>query len=160
MDTNYQIGLNQLTQLYDKTLQDLVPPVITTNTTKDFEPDMDKLTSQDNLALSKEDTKAPTLTTSTILETATSLTQKTLDIPMTNKEISELTIGQIYNNTIKTVVAIINDISTLISEKDVITNAEFRRRLLKIFMLKERRMYVGIVLIILSFILYFIDSSA
>lgn len=160
MDTNYQIGLNQLTQLYDKTLQDLIPPVITTSTTKDFEPDMNKLTSQDNLALSEEDTKAPTLTTSAILDTATSLTQKTLNIPMTNKEISELTIGQIYNNTIKTVVAIINDISILLSEKDVLTNAEFRRRLLKIFMLEERRMYVGIVLIILSFILYFIDSSA
>ncbi len=160
MDSNYQLGLNELTQLYDKTIRDLVPPVITTTTTKDFNPSMDRLTSQDSLSLGKDDKNAPTLATSAFLDTASSLTRKTLDIPMTNKEISKLTIGQIYDNTIKTVVSIINDLSQLMSEKDVMTNTEFRRRLVKIFLMKERRMYVGIVLIILSFVLYFIDSSA
>ena len=160
MDTNYQQGLNQLTQLYDKTLASLVPPVITTTTTKDFEPNMNKLVSPDNLSLGKDDKNAPTLATSAFLDTAASISRKTLDIPMTSKEISNLTVGQLYDNTIRTIVAIINDISVLISEKDVITGTEFRRRLFKAFTMKERRMYVGIVLIVLSFVLYFIDSSA
>jgi hypothetical protein len=94
------------------------------------------------------------------MDAAATLEKKTIDLPMTTKEFSKLTIGQIYDNTIKTVVAIINDFSVLVSEKEVITNTEFRRRLLGIFILQERRMYVGVVLIILSFILYFIDSSA
>jgi hypothetical protein len=122
---------------------------------------MNKLTSQDNLDLegAEKQTK-PSIASSALMDAAATLEKKTIDIPMTTKEISKLTIGQIYDNTIKTVVAIINDFSELVSEKEVITNTEFRRRLLGMFLLKERRMYVGIMLILLSFILYFIDSSA
>jgi hypothetical protein len=161
MDTNNNQGLADLTQLYSNTFKELVPPVFTTTTPSDFVPDMNKLTSQDNLDLVGAEKQTKTsIASSALMDAAATLEKKTIDLPMTTKEFSKLTIGQIYDNTIKTVVAIINDFSVLVSEKEVITNTEFRRRLLGIFILQERRMYVGVVLIILSFILYFIDSSA
>ena len=161
MDTNSKQGLAELTQLYSNTFNELVPPVFTTTTTTDYIPDMNKLTSQDNLDLegAEKQTKS-SIASSALMDTAATLEKKTISIPMTTKEFSKLTIGQIYDNTIKTVVSIINDFSELVSEKEVITNTEFRRRLLGMFLLQERRMYVGIILILLSFILYFIDSSA
>ena len=161
MDTNNNQGLAELTQLYSNTFKELVPSVFTTTTPYDFVPDMNKLTSQDNLDLVGAEKQTKTsIASSALMDAAATLEKKTIDLPMTTKEFSKLTIGQIYDNTIKTVVAIINDFSVLVSEKEVITNTEFRRRLLGIFILQERRMYVGVVLIILSFILYFIDSSA
>lgn len=134
-----------------------MPPVITTGTTKDFIPDQKKLTSTESMG---GEEMIPSLTTSAITETAATLEKKTIGIPMIKKDFANLTMGQVYNNTIKTSVSIMNDFGELISEKDVITNTEFRRRLVHMFLMEDRRMYVGILLIVLSFILYFIDSSA
>lgn len=156
-------SLQQLTQSTNNYLQDYIPSVITTTTTTDFIPDVNKLTSTNQLVTDEiadktaEPDLIPTLAETTLTEAATEL-QKT-DVKFTKKEFSKLTINQIYDNTIKTMIAIINDISDLISEKEIITTTEFRRRLVDIFFMKERRMYVGIVLILVSFILYFIDSS-
>lgn len=135
----------------------LGPPIITTGTTQDFMPDMEKLNSTENIGGGE---MVPSLATSTITETAATLEKKTADIPLVKKDISKLTVEQVYNNTIKTSVGIVNDFGDLISEKEVISNTEFRRRLVRMFLTEERRMYVGILLIVLSFILYFIDSSA
>jgi hypothetical protein len=160
--------MNPLTQAYntslDKSLKDFVPPIITTTTPSDFAPSIKKLISPQNMWLSstsEEDKQlGPSLATSSLTEAAASLDKKTLRIPMTKKEFSKLTTEQVYNNTIKTVVAITNDFGELISEKEMLSNTEFRRKLLGMFLLEDRRMYVGIVLILLSFIIYFIDTSA
>lgn len=133
-------SLQEITQAATKYL---VPNVITTNTTTDFVPDIDKL--------------SPTLAETALSETAAELKKR--ELKFVDKEFSKLTIQQIYENTIKTTVSIINDISELISEKDLLTNTEFRRKLVDAFLMKERRMYVGILLVVLSFILYFIDSA-
>lgn len=157
-------SLQQLTQTSSNYLQDYIPSVITTTTTTDFIPDVNKLTSTNQL-VGDEITNTtdgssdvvPSLAETALIEAATEL--KKTDVKFTKKEFSKLTINQIYDNTIKTMIAIINDISELISEKEVMTNTEFRRKLVEIFFMKERRMYVGILLILVSFILYFIDSS-
>ena len=161
MNTIDKQGLTELTQLYTSQFKELIPPVITTPTTTDFIPDRNKLNSQDNLDLpGAKDQIKPSIASSALMDAAATLEKKTVDIPMSTKEFTNLTIGQIYDNTIKTVVTILNDFSQLVSEKEVLSNTEFRRRLLGMFLLQERRMYVGIVLIFFSFILYFIDSSA
>jgi len=153
--------MNQLTQAYDTGLKDLVPPIITTATTTDFSPSIMKLISPQSMQQKETDDKmVPTLATSSLVDAASDLKKKTLELPVTKKEFSKLTVGQVYNNTIKTVVSITNDFSELVSEKDMLSNTEFRRKLLGMFLLEDRRMYVGIVLILLSFILYFIDTSA
>lgn len=160
--------MNPLTQGYDtsldKSLKDFVPPIITTTTPADFVPSIKKLISPQNMWLdstSAEDKQlGPSLASSSLTEAAATLEKKTLSIPVTKKDFSKLTTEQVYNNTIKTVVAITNDFGELISEKDTLSNTEFRRKLLGMFLLEDRRMYVGIVLILLSFIIYFIDTSA
>ena len=70
-----------------------------------------------------------------------------------------LSLYEIYRKTIQTAIDIINDISDVISNKELISNTEFRRNIFLVFTVKERRIYVGIWLIIFSFILYFIDSA-
>lgn len=160
MDTIYQQSKDELTQVYDKTLKNLVPPIITTGTAMDYQPDMSRLTSSTSLSGKETDMKLePSLTESTLTNISANLTRQTVDIPITDKEFSKLTIGNIYDNTIKTAVSIVNDFSELISEKEVLSNTEFRRKLLGMFLMKDRRMYVGIMLVIISFILYFIDTS-
>ena len=158
MNTGSAIG--QLTQLYDTTFKGLVPPIITTSTTTDFKPDMKKLTSEAVMGNGK-DKLVPSLATTTIAGTAAAMSRKSMNIPKTtDKEFTKLTLEQVYNNTIKTSVAILNDISQIISEKDVITGTELRRRLVQSFLMKDRRMYVGILLVLIAFVLYFIDSAA
>lgn len=162
---NTGAALGQLTQLYDRNFKALVPPVFTTPTTTDFIPSMKKLTSEDVMDKGKgpgtgSERIVPSLAATTIADTAASMTQRSMSIPKTDKEFTKLTLEQVYNNTIKTSVAIMNDISKIISEKDLSTGTEIRRRLLQAFLVKDRRMYVGIMLVIIAFVLYFIDSAA
>lgn len=158
---NTGAALGQLTQLYDSNFKALVPPVFTTPTTTDFIPSMKKLTSEDVMGKGASNSMlVPSLAATTIADTAASMTQKSMSIPKTDKEFTKLTLEQVYNNTIKTSVAIMNDISKIISEKDLSTGTEIRRRLLQAFLVKDRRMYVGIMLVIIAFVLYFIDSAA
>lgn len=138
-----------------------VPSLITTKTAIDFVPMMDKLTSLDQLQtddINENEKILPSLAETVLYQTSINLNKK--DVKFVEKEFSELTINEIYNNTLKTFISIINDISDLVSEKEILTNTEFRRKIVDTFLRKERRIYVGILLIILSFILYFIDSSA
>lgn len=66
----------------------------------------------------------------------------------------------IFKKTLETMVDIINDISTLLSQSSQYSATEFRRHLVDVFFRADRRLYVGIWLIFISIILYFIDSSA
>jgi len=74
--------------------------------------------------------------------------------------VTELSMKELYRRTIQTLIDIIQEVSDLIGQRNYISQATFRRRLFEIFTAPERRLYVGVVLILLSFILYFIDSAA
>lgn len=74
--------------------------------------------------------------------------------------IIQLSMKEILRRTINVTVDILNDISETFSNRPYISNTEFRRDIFKAFTREDRRLYVGILLVILSFILYFIDSTA
>lgn len=74
--------------------------------------------------------------------------------------IFELSVKELYKRTLQSIIDIINDISELITQKDYMSQTAFRRNAFKIFTAPKRRLYIGIILIIISFMLYFIDSSA
>jgi hypothetical protein len=64
----------------------------------------------------------------------------------------------IYRNTIQTIIDIINEITHLF---DITKNYDnIFRKILKILFKNERMFYIGIILIILSFIIYFIDGAS
>ena len=74
--------------------------------------------------------------------------------------IFELSVKEIYRRTLQTIIDIINEVSNIISQRIYMSQTEFRRKLFEAFTNSDRRLYVGILLIILSFIVYFIDSAA
>jgi hypothetical protein len=76
-----------------------------------------------------------------------------------SKLIFEYTLGEIYTNLIECTVDIINDVSTLVSERKYLNTMDYIRHIYRILLKPERRLYIGILLVILSFILYFIDGS-
>ena len=82
------------------------------------------------------------------------------DYKREDKMIYNLTVNEIYQNTIQTIIDIINDITSLIADKDFITNQMYKERLLNIFLDNKRRIYIGIILVLFSFILYFIDGAS
>jgi hypothetical protein len=72
---------------------------------------------------------------------------------MENLDITELNISDIYKNTIQTIIDIINDISIIINEP-----INIYTKIMTIFFKKDRQFYIGIIFIILSFVIYFIDG--
>jgi hypothetical protein len=69
-----------------------------------------------------------------------------------------ISILDIYKNTIQTIIDIINEITHLL---DITKNYDnIFRKILRIFFKNERMFYIGIILIILSFIIYFIDGAS
>ena len=83
------------------------------------------------------------------METATSI-----------KAVPDMTLRQVYRSTIQTAIDIIQDISNIVSDKPYLSDTTFRRKLVETFTLPSRRLYVGIWLIVIAFIFYFIDSTA
>jgi hypothetical protein len=69
-------------------------------------------------------------------------------------DITELNIGFIYKNTMQTVIDIINDIVLLTDNP----STNLYKDLKDIFLKKERLFYIGIIFVILSFVIYFIDG--
>jgi hypothetical protein len=76
------------------------------------------------------------------------------------KMIYEYSLSELYNNTIQTVIDIINDITKLLSDKNYISSKIYWERLQNILLKKERKIYIGIIIVFLSFILYFIDGAS
>ncbi len=74
------------------------------------------------------------------------------------KPIYNLTIKELYKNTLQTLIDIINDIVEVYSKKNYINNNNYIYILLNIFTKENRNIYVGIMIVILSFIVYFIDG--
>jgi hypothetical protein len=76
-----------------------------------------------------------------------------------NKLYSELNFYDIYKNTMNVVIDIINDIISLIDEQKYISYNEFYIKLYNVFFVEERFFYIGIIFILLSMIIYFIDGA-
>lgn len=74
------------------------------------------------------------------------------------KMIYDLTIFELYNGTLQTTIDIINDITKLNTQQNM-TSVSYRNSLYNIFLKDDRKIYVGILLVILSFIIYFIDGT-
>ena len=69
-----------------------------------------------------------------------------------------ISILDVYRNTIQTIIDIINDLTHLF---DITKNYDnIFRKILRILFKNERMFYIGIILIILSFIIYFIDGAS
>lgn len=75
------------------------------------------------------------------------------------KKIYEYTIADIYNGTLQTSIDVINEMAELFSERKYMASKEYNKRIFDIFLKEDRRIFIGIILIIFSFILYFIDGS-
>jgi hypothetical protein len=74
------------------------------------------------------------------------------------KPIYNLTMKEIYKKTLQSLIDIINDIVEVYSKKDYVNNNNYIYILLDIFTKDDRKIYVGIMLLVLSFIVYFIDG--
>ena len=72
---------------------------------------------------------------------------------------TDLPVKTLYYKTIQTLIDLINDVSDIISNMESETSAETRSKVIKSLFQKDRRVYVGIIFIFLSFVLYFIDSA-
>lgn len=74
------------------------------------------------------------------------------------KPIYEHTVGEIYKNTLQNSIDIINELVDAYSNRNYITYSNFADILLNILFKDNRKIYVGIILIIFSLIVYFIDG--
>lgn len=74
------------------------------------------------------------------------------------KNIYDYNISELYNSTIETIIDIIDDITKLMADKNYISSKTYWERFQNIIFKEDRKIYVGIILVILSFILYFIDG--
>jgi len=74
-------------------------------------------------------------------------------INMDNMDITKINISDIYRNTMQTIIDIINDTTFLINDKKYMNY----NKIIQIFIKKDRMFYIGIIFIILSFVIYFID---
>jgi len=78
----------------------------------------------------------------------------------TPKMIYDYTISELYTGTLQTSIDILNDFTKLMAEKKYISAKVYRERFISIFLQDGRKLFVGIMLVLLSFIMYFIDGSS
>lgn len=71
-----------------------------------------------------------------------------------------LTILQLYKNTLSTIIDIINDITEAYGKYDYLDTNNYIYIIIGILMKEDRKLYVGIVFVFLSFIIYFIDGAS
>jgi hypothetical protein len=77
-----------------------------------------------------------------------------------NTPIYKLSLQELYRRCLRTAVDILREISGIVSTRQLMSQSALRRSLFRVFTKPERRLYVGVWLIVLSFVLYFIDSAA
>lgn len=75
-----------------------------------------------------------------------------------HKMIYEYTIYELYQGTIQTAIDILNDITELNANK-TINSKVYRKNLIEIIFAPHRKIFIGIIFVLLSFIMYFIDSA-
>ena len=73
-----------------------------------------------------------------------------------NNRFYNLSLKNVFDNLIRTIVIIINELTVYIRDKDKLSNKD----LIEIFTKDDRLIYVGIFLIILSLMLFFIKVSS
>ena len=83
------------------------------------------------------------------------LTDKNASTP-----VMKLSLHELFKRCLQTAIDVLNDLSELITHKDTLGSTMFRRKVIQTFTEPQRRFYVGIWLVVLSFIVYFIDSAA
>jgi hypothetical protein len=69
-------------------------------------------------------------------------------------DITKLNIGDIYKNTLQTIIDIINDLTFLFNDD----NFKNFNQIIEIIFRNDRMFYIGVIFIILSFVIYFIDG--
>lgn len=77
----------------------------------------------------------------------------------TPKMIYEYTIYELYSGTVQTIIDIINESTELYADKNYIESQVFRKRMFDIIFKENRKIFIGISLVVLSFIIYFIDGA-
>lgn len=77
----------------------------------------------------------------------------------TPKMIYEYTIYELYSGTIQTIIDIINEATELYADKNYLESKVFRKRMFDIIFKDNRKIFVGITFVVLSFIIYFIDGA-
>lgn len=77
-----------------------------------------------------------------------------------NKPIYEYTIHELYKNTLQTSIDILNELTEIYANKDYMASQTYSNIIFEIFLKDNRKVYVGIILIFLSFIIYFIDGAS
>lgn len=76
------------------------------------------------------------------------------------KPIYKLTIKELYKNTLQNMIDIINEITEAYSKKDYYDVQNYMYVVIDILSKDDRKTYVGIIIIFLSFIIYFIDGAS
>jgi hypothetical protein len=74
--------------------------------------------------------------------------------------IGSMSLSAIYKGSLQTVIDIITDVGNTISEKDALSAAQFRRRLFESVTRSDRAFYVGIWLVLIALIVYFVDIAS
>lgn len=82
------------------------------------------------------------------------------NIQTKDKPVYNLTLLELYNGTLDTIIDIINDLTEIFEKRKYISDKIFKETLYNIFFDNKRKFYIGIIFVILSFILYFIDGSS
>jgi hypothetical protein len=76
------------------------------------------------------------------------------------KPIYKLTIKELYKNTLQNMIDIINEITEAYSKKEYYDIQNYMYVIIDILSKDDRKTYVGIIIIFLSFIIYFIDGAS
>lgn len=76
------------------------------------------------------------------------------------KRIYDMTVSEIYKNTLQTAIDIINEVGEMYMNKDYVDSTNYMTVLMNILLKDNRKIYLGIMLIGLSFIIYFIDGAS
>lgn len=74
------------------------------------------------------------------------------------KPIYEYTLNELYKNTLQTIIDILNEITDLYANRNQM--ADWKSNVYNIFIKDNRKVYVGIFIIFISFIIYFIDGAS
>lgn len=76
------------------------------------------------------------------------------------KPIYKLTIKELYKNTLQNMIDIINELTEAYSKKEYYDVQNYIYVVIEILSKDDRKTYVGIIVIFLSFIIYFIDGAS
>lgn len=82
-----------------------------------------------------------------------------IDTDKKHTDFYDLSLKDLYKNTLQSIIDIINDITDAYNN-GYVDNNNYIYVLIDILSREDRRLYVGIILLFLSFIIYFIDGAS